>query len=126
MSNKKAMMKLIGKKYPGALDHVRELIRLIGDNPDREGLLDTPYRVVKSYLELFSGYHTNPKDVIGTFFEDEIGDQTDEMVICKDIQFYSMCEHHMIPFHGVCHIGYLPSKKVIGVSKLVRLVEVFF
>lgn len=110
--------------YPGAMQKVKELISIIGDDPDREGLVDTPYRVVKSWLEIYGGYKVSP--VLNTSFSDEIGDVDDsQIVICKDIKFYSTCEHHMIPFHGVCHIGYLPSKKVIGVSKLVRITEYF-
>ncbi len=112
-------------KYPGGMDHVREILRLIGEDIDREGLKDTPYRVVKSWLELYSGYEQDAEKILGTIFEDDIGDQTDEMVICKNIAFTSHCEHHMIPFVGVVHIGYLPDRKVVGLSKLARLVEVF-
>jgi len=111
-------------KYPGAVDHVKAILKLIGDDPDREGLRDTPYRVVKSWLELYN-YDSNLDNIMGTFFEEEIGDQTDEMVICKNISFFSTCEHHMIPFSGLISIGYLPTNKVIGVSKMVRLVEHF-
>ena len=111
-------------KYPGAVDHVKAILKLIGDDPDREGLRDTPYRVVKSWLELYN-YDSNLYNIMGTFFEEEIGDQTDEMVICKNISFFSTCEHHMIPFSGLISIGYLPTNKVIGVSKMVRLVEHF-
>lgn len=114
----------LNKIYPGAMDHIRECLRLIGDDPDREGLKETPYRVVKSWLELYGGYKTTP--VLDTSFAEDIGDQDDsQIVMCKDIKFYSTCEHHMIPFHGICHIGYLPNKKVIGVSKLVRIVEYY-
>jgi len=124
--DKDEMLKLLEKKYPGALKNVENILQVIGEtNPNREGLIDTPYRVVKSWLELFGGYGKNPKDVLGTFFEDDIGDQTDEIVICKNITFHSTCEHHMIPFSGICHIGYLPSRKVIGLSKMARLVDVF-
>ena len=112
-------------KYGLAIDHVRGLLECLGEDPDREGLVETPYRVVKSYLEIYGGYDEDPKKVLSTFFEDNIGDQTDEIVICKDIQFYSTCEHHMIPFHGICHVAYLPDKRVVGLSKLARLVEVF-
>lgn len=110
--------------YPGAMQKVKELIAIIGDDPEREGLVDTPYRVVKSWLEVYGGYKITPN--LNTVFAEDIGDVDDsQIVICKDIKFYSTCEHHMIPFHGTCHIGYLPGKKVIGVSKLVRIVEYF-
>ena len=121
--DKEIVKKELERKYPGAIKHVREILKLIGDNPDREGLKDTPYRVVKSWLEIYSGYEEDEKK-LNTFFEENIG-STDEIVICKDITFYSTCEHHMITFNGVVHIGYLPGKRVIGVSKLVRLVEMF-
>ena len=114
--------------YPGAMQKIKELIAIIGDDPEREGLKDTPYRVVKSWLEIYGGYKSNAAKLDTTFTEnigdvDEIDDS--QIVMCKDIDFYSTCEHHMIPFHGYCHIGYLPNKKVIGVSKLVRIVEHF-
>lgn len=112
------------KIYPGAMDHIREVLRIIGDDPDREGLKETPYRVVKSWLEIYGGYKSKP--VLNTAFAEDIGSQDDsQIVMCKDIKFFSTCEHHMIPFHGTCHIGYLPGKKVIGVSKLVRIVDYY-
>jgi GTP cyclohydrolase IA len=101
---------------------IREVIRLIGDNPDREGLIDTPIRVEKAYRKLFGGYGQSAKDVLQTSFTDG---SCEEMVILKDIEFYSTCEHHMLPFFGRVHIGYLPNNKVVGISKLARLVEVF-
>ena len=111
--------------YPGGMEKVKEIISIIGDNPEREGLKDTPYRVVKSWLEIYGGYKCN-NTKLDTSFVDNIGDIDDsQIVMCKDIDFYSTCEHHMIPFHGYCHIGYLPNKRVIGVSKLVRIVEHF-
>jgi len=111
--------------YPGAMQKIKELIKIIGDDPDREGLIDTPYRVVKSWLEIYGGYKCqNTK--LDTAFADSIGDvDPSQIVMCRNIDFYSTCEHHMIPFHGYCHIGYLPNSKVIGVSKLVRIVEYF-
>jgi GTP cyclohydrolase I len=102
-------------------DRITELLKYIGEDPDREGLLKTPYRVIKSYNELFSGYKQNPKDVLTVTFESK----NDEMVFCNNIDFYSMCEHHMLPFFGKCHIGYLPQGRVVGLSKLARLVEIF-
>lgn len=100
---------------------VREMIELIGDDPNREGLLDTPDRVVRSWLELFSGYEKNPTDFSRVFEQ-----PCDQMIVLRDIQFYSFCEHHMLPFHGTCHIAYLPSNnRVLGLSKLARLVDVY-
>ena len=111
--------------YPGGMQKIKEIISIIGDDPEREGLQDTPYRVVKSWLEIYGGYKCN-NTKLDTSFVDNIGDIDDsQIVMCKDIDFYSTCEHHMIPFHGYCHIGYLPNKRVIGVSKLVRIVEHF-
>ncbi|MDB6039099.1 MAG: cyclohydrolase [Verrucomicrobiales bacterium] len=101
---------------------VRRQIELIGENPGREGLLKTPSRVAKSLEFLTQGYKQDPKAVLN----DALFDATsDEMVIVKNIDFYSLCEHHMLPFFGKCHIAYLPNKKVIGLSKLPRLVDVF-
>ncbi len=100
---------------------VRELLEQIGENPEREGLRDTPKRVVASWKEIFSGYGQKPEDVL-TVFGDE---KYDEMIVVKDIEFYSMCEHHFLPFHGRVHIGYIPDGKIIGLSKLPRLVEIF-
>jgi len=102
-------------------DLVRQLIVEIGEDPDREGLLGTPARVAKSYKDLFSGYEKNLENII-TVFDNE---GYDEMVIAKDIEFYSVCEHHMLPFFGKAHIGYIPQDKIIGLSKLPRLMEVF-
>jgi GTP cyclohydrolase I len=123
-SDKEIIKKELEGKYPGAIDCVKKLLGLIGDNPEREGLKDTPFRVVKSWLEIYSGYSDDERK-LNTFFEEDIGVQTDEIVMCKNISFYSVCEHHMLPFHGVCHIGYLPDRRVIGLSKLVRLVDMY-
>ena len=101
---------------------IYDIIRYIGDNPAREGVRDTPARVVKSWKELFAGYNMDYKKVLGTTFE---GSGYDQMVICKEIEMYSTCEHHMIPFVGKVHIAYVPSKRVVGLSKLARVVEVF-
>jgi len=102
---------------------VRELLVAIGEDPDRGGLRDTPARVARSYAEIFSGLDMSPSDVLTTMFE--IGH--DELVLVRDIDVYSMCEHHLVPFHGVAHIGYVPSDdgRVTGLSKLARLVDVF-
>jgi GTP cyclohydrolase I len=102
---------------------VRTLIRWAGDNPDREGLKATPGRVVRAYKEWFSGYDEDPNDYLLRTFE-EVGGY-DEMVLLRDIRFVSHCEHHMAPIIGRVHIGYLPRNRVIGISKLARLVETF-
>ncbi len=106
-----------------AEEAVRTLIRWAGDDPDREGLLDTPKRVTKSYLEFFKGYDADPKQVLSRTFKDVEG--YDEMIVLRDINFESYCEHHMVPFIGRVHVAYIPSDKVVGLSKLARLVDVF-
>jgi GTP cyclohydrolase I len=106
-----------------AEDAVRTLLRWAGDDPTREGLLDTPARVVRSYEEFFSGYGVDPEDLLKRTFEETDG--YDEMVLLKDIRFESHCEHHMAPIIGKVHIGYLPRTRVIGISKLARLVELY-
>lgn len=106
-----------------AEDAVRTLLRWAGDDPSREGLLDTPARVVRSYEEFFSGYGINPEELLKRTFEETDG--YDEMVLLKDIRFESHCEHHMAPIIGKVHIAYLPKTKVIGISKLARLVELY-
>ena len=98
-----------------------ELISAIGEDPEREGLVDTPSRVSKSYDTLFGGYEKDPKDAV-TVFD---GEDYDEMIICKDIDFYSTCEHHMLPFFGKAYVGYLPDKKIIGISKIPRIIEIY-
>jgi GTP cyclohydrolase I len=102
---------------------VRTLIQWAGDDPDREGLLETPARVARSYRELFAGYESDPKDYLARTFE-EVGGY-DELVILKDIPVVSFCEHHMLPFIGRAHVGYLPSNRVVGISKLARVVRGF-
>ena len=102
---------------------VRTLIRWAGDDPDREGLLATPARVVRAYEEWFAGYKDNPRDYLKSTFEEHGG--YDEVVVLRDIRFESHCEHHMAPVIGRVHIGYLPRNRVVGISKLARLVEVY-
>jgi len=102
---------------------VRTLIEWAGDDPDREGLLETPARVARAYRELFAGYETDPKDYLAKTFEEVAG--YDELVILKDIPVVSFCEHHMLPFIGRAHVGYLPSNRVVGISKLARVVRGF-
>jgi GTP cyclohydrolase I len=102
---------------------VRTLIEWAGDDPDREGLMDTPGRVVRAYRELFSGYEADPRDYLKRTF-DEVGGY-DELVVLKDIRVVSFCEHHMLPFLGIAHVGYLPRNRVVGISKLARVVHGF-
>ena len=102
---------------------VRTLIEWAGDDPDREGLVDTPRRVARAYRELFAGYETDPRDYLQRTFQ-EVGGY-DELVILKDIRVVSFCEHHMLPFLGKAHVGYLPSQRVVGISKLARVVNGF-
>ena len=99
---------------------VRTLLQWAGDDPDREGLLGTPDRVVRSYRELFAGYETEPRDYLERTFE-EVGGY-DQMVVLRDIRFVSFCEHHMLPVVGKAHVGYLPTNRVVGISKLARVV----
>ena len=106
-----------------AMAAVRTLIEWAGDDPDREGLLDTPRRVTKAYRELFAGYESDPKDYLARTFE-EVGGY-DELVILRDIRVVSFCEHHMLPFLGKAHVGYLPRNRVVGISKLARVVNGF-
>lgn len=106
-----------------AEDAVRTLIRWAGDDPEREGLLDTPRRVAKAYEEFFAGYETDPADLLSRTFKEVEG--YDEMVVLKDIRFESHCEHHMVPIIGKVHIGYLPVRRVVGISKLARVVDAF-
>lgn len=101
---------------------VREIIEAIGEKPDREGLRDTPERVARFYSEVFSGLETDPGDVIDAFFGEE---HYQEIVMVRQIPFYSMCEHHFVPFHGEAHVAYMPRGRVTGLSKLARLVEGF-
>lgn len=102
---------------------VRTLIRWAGDDPSREGLLDTPKRVAKAYRELYRGYEENAEELLATVFEDVEG--YGDMVLVRDIPFHSHCEHHMVPFFGKAHIAYFPLKGVVGLSKLARVVDVY-
>ena len=102
---------------------VRVLLRWAGDDPDREGLKATPDRVVRSYEEFFSGYDQDPEEILARTFEEIAG--YDDMVVLRGIRFESYCEHHMVPIIGVAHIGYLPNDRVVGISKLARVLEIF-
>lgn len=106
-----------------AEDAVRTLIRYAGDDPAREGLKDTPERVIDSYEEMFSGYAIDPVEVLSRTFEDVHG--YDDLVMVRDIRVESLCEHHMLPIVGVAHVAYLPRDRVVGISKLARVVDIF-
>ena len=100
---------------------IRAILQNIGEDPDREGLLETPKRVAKAHKEFFSGYDIDPKTILKTFTNEGY----DEMLLVKDIEYYSHCEHHMVPFFGTAHVAYIPDAKITGLSKIPRLVEVF-
>ena len=106
-----------------AEEAVRTLIKWIGDDPEREGLIDTPKRVVKAYEELYRGYREDPAEPLGRTFEEVNG--YEDMVLLRDVEFFSACEHHMVPFVGKAHIAYYPSKGVVGLSKLARVIDTF-
>jgi GTP cyclohydrolase I len=106
-----------------AEDAVRTLLAWAGENPTREGLVDTPRRVVEAYRDWFSGYAIDPREYLSRTFEEMAG--YDELVVLRDIEFESHCEHHMAPIIGRAHVGYLPTSKVVGISKLARVVDVF-
>lgn len=109
--------------HPRAAAAVREILLAIGEDPDRDGLRDTPDRVARSFAEIFRGLREQPDDVLSTTFD--LGH--DELVLVKDIEVYSTCEHHLVPFHGVAHVGYIPSRdgRITGLSKIARLVDVY-
>lgn len=103
-------------------DLIRKILKFIGENPNREGLIDTPKRVIKSFSELYKGYSQNYKDILKTSFKAE---GYKEIILLKDIELFSTCEHHMLPFFGKAHVAYLPNKRIVGLSKIARLVECF-
>lgn len=115
--------KKFGISRQQAEDAVRTLLRWAGDDPTREGLLDTPRRVVDAYSDWFSGYSINPMEYLSRTFEEVAG--YDEMIVLRDIEFESHCEHHMAPIIGRAHVGYLPTNKIVGISKLARVVETY-
>jgi GTP cyclohydrolase IA len=119
MNDKNDKMRSISKLSPE--DAVRRLLLYVGEDTDREGLQETPHRVVSSYSELFAGYHTDPHDILKVFEDDS----SDEMVVLRDIEFYSMCEHHILPFFGKAHVAYIPDGRVVGISKLARAVDLY-
>lgn len=107
---------------PNIKESIREILRFLGEDPNREDILKTPERVVKMFLEFTEGYEKKAEDIVkGAIFEEEY----DGMVVVKDIEFVSLCEHHLLPFFGKVHVGYIPDKKLIGLSKIPRIVEVF-
>tara|TARA_X000000950_G_C13745758_1_gene590474 strand:+ start:320 stop:934 length:615 start_codon:yes stop_codon:yes gene_type:complete len=118
---KKKQKKFVTEKQ--ALDAVKTLIEWAGDNPNREGLKETPKRVVKAYSEFFSGYNDDPEKILSKTFDDVKG--YEDIVMLKNINFNSHCEHHMVPIVGKVHIAYIPKKKVVGISKIARVVDVF-
>jgi len=109
-----------GVEYQRIEAAVREIIAAIGEDPEREGLVETPRRIAEMYGELFSGIHEDPRDVLAKGFDES----HKEMVVLKDVPFYSLCEHHFLPFHGKAHVGYVPEGRVVGVSKLARAVDI--
>ncbi|MGN6087685.1 MAG: GTP cyclohydrolase I FolE [Actinomycetes bacterium] len=112
-----------GVDQPRIAAAVREILLAIGEDPDREGLRDTPARVARSYAEIYAGLHMQPEDVLTTTFDA----QHEELVLVRDIEVYSTCEHHLVPFHGVAHVGYIPGEegRITGLSKIARLVDVY-
>ena len=110
------------ERYAEIEEAVRTILASVGEDPDREGLVRTPHRVAKMYDELLAGYHVDPVKLVNEALFDV---EYDEMIIVKDIEFFSMCEHHMLPFYGRAHVAYIPSTKVIGLSKIPRIVEMF-
>ena len=105
-------------------ESIKRIFEYLGENPAREGLTDTPSRMIKSWDEIFGGYKINPKDIMTIFKEDNVI-PFNQIILLKDIEFYSTCEHHFLPFVGKAHVAYVPKDKVVGISKLARIVEVF-
>ncbi len=116
------MEKYDEEKVEAIASHYREILRLIGEDPEREGLVKTPRRVAKALIDITSGYDSNPESIVSQAIFEHAGSQ---IVIVKDIEFYSMCEHHILPFFGKIAIGYIPDGKMIGLSKLARVVDSF-
>ena len=126
MSKKNFAKKAIPISRPSpeeAMEAVKTLLAFAGDDPSREGLVETPKRVVRAYEQFFAGYEMDPKEVLSKVFEEVEG--YDEMVIVKDIRVESHCEHHIVPILGKAHVGYLPNKRIVGISKLARVVDIF-
>jgi GTP cyclohydrolase I len=121
-------MSKIKRNFPGDKEEVRKaietIIEYLGEDKNREGIRDTPMRVIKSWDRIFGGYLQDPEDLFTTFEEDDVIPHN-QIILLKDIEFYSTCEHHMLPFVGKAHVAYIPNKKVVGISKLARIVEVY-
>jgi GTP cyclohydrolase I len=118
----------VKRKFPGDKEKVKlalkEILNYLGENTDREGLKDTPERMLKSWDRIFGGYLQDPEDMFTTFEEDDVIPHN-QIILLKEIEFYSTCEHHFLPFVGKAHVAYIPNKKVVGISKLARVVEVY-
>ncbi len=116
------------KEFPGDKEKVKSMIKAmfeyLGEDATREGLADTPNRVIKSWDKLYGGYLQKPEDILTTFSEDDVIPH-DQIILLKDIEFYSTCEHHLLPFVGKAHVAYIPRDKVVGISKLARIVEIY-
>ena len=116
------------KTFPGDREKfeasIRYILEYLGENPEREGLAGTPARVAKSYERLFGGYLQNPEEILTVFEKDNVIPK-DQIILLRDIEFYSTCEHHLLPFYGKAHVAYMPRDKIVGISKLARLVEIF-
>src|SRR4249920_3425899 len=112
------------KKNEEIRESIKNILKHLGEDPSREGLVGTPDRIIKSWEKLFGGYKIDPKDIMTIFKEDNVI-PFNQIILLKDIEFYSTCEHHMLPFVGKAHVAYVPKDKVCGISKLARIVEVF-
>ena len=124
MSKEKTINKTVSRPTrEDAMEAVKTMIAWAGDNPTREGLLETPKRVVKAYEEFFAGYDMDPDEILNKTFEEVAG--YDEMIIIKDIRLESHCEHHMVPILGKAHLAYIPNNRIVGISKLARVVDVY-
>ena len=109
-------------KFAGNISAVKSLINNLVDDPDREGLRDTPRRVAKFWQQITNGYHQNVQNAVGKAI---YAAEHEDMVIVRDVEFYSLCEHHLLPFFGKCHVGYIPDGKIVGLSKVPRIIEIF-
>ena len=123
IDDKTTNKKLVRPTREEAMEAVKTMLAWAGDDPTREGLLETPKRVVKAYEEFFSGYNMDPDEILNKTFEEVAG--YDEMIIIKDIRLESHCEHHMVPILGKAHLAYIPNNRVVGISKLARIVDVY-
>jgi GTP cyclohydrolase I len=122
------IMSKVKRKFPGDPEkvkaHLVEILKYLGEDTEREGLKDTPNRIVKSWERIFGGYLQDPEDMLTTFEEDDVVPHN-QIILLKDIEFYSTCEHHFLPFVGKAHVAYVPNDRVVGISKLARIIEVY-